>query len=1444
MANNTIDTLSIQITSSSAGATRAIGNLIGGLEKLNGALESYAGESNKYTRAMANITTGLENLSRAVNGVDANNLKSVADSIRSLSSAGKSLGNIFNNTGLNKAAKDAEAMGRAVDNALGGMKSNEANVNPFSQAASGLKQLQGITLPNMSGIKDFTQAIAMMGHKNVLQGVARIPVLAQSLKVLSNISIPEMPNIKPLAELIQTFNRLGSKSGNAAAANIRPMINGLQQLSSLTGLAFPESSGLMDLANAFSAMGRVTSGRAVENIPKLADAFFQLMNTLSHAPEVSENVIRLAEAFGKLASYGGKLPDRLKQIENIIMSIHQKSKAVSGRIFEFGKSLVQSGKHAMSAGDRFNNLASKIGLLYAKFWLLLRVIRVFNKAIDIASHLTEIQNVIDTTFGNAAYKVEEFSKNAIKNFGLSELAAKQLASRFQAMGTAMGITGQQVAKAQQLINTKRTADGLVAGYNEASNSMADMSINLTKLAADMASFYDIEQETVGKALQSGVMAGQTRPLRQYGIDLTNATLSEWAMNNGLNANIKSMTQAEKAMLRYQYVMAQTTNAQGDFTRTAKTWHNSVVVLKQQLMALAAVIGSGLIQALKPFVNAMNNALSGLITFAQNVVNALGKIFGWEMEVSTSGLAMDEDAYDIDTSGLEDVADAAGDAGKATDGAAKSAKKLKEQLQGFDKLNVIRSQDNSDAGGGSGGSGGGGGGGAGGGGGGGVSGGDVSASLKKTKGMFESDIDSLYELGAYINDTLYKALKDIKWEDVYKAADNFGTGLASFLNGLVDDPKLFRVIGETVAGCINTALHFLDSFGKTFHWDKFGASLAAGLNGFLGKMQWSTALSASKNWGAGIGKTLAGFIKEADFAEVGRAVGNFIKTQVVFFLSLGSEIPWADLGTKLAETINGAIETFPASELAETINVWVQGLWDLFVNMVKNVDKEKLIAKIKEFIGALDFKTIAIVIGGLSLVKGAALTISIASAIVSAVAQQFVTLLAKQIAIKMAGSTLLSGAIGGGLGQAAQKAMGSGTLVGQVSSSSGSIIKSLTGIGVTIGGLGLTSQGFYKTWNEGWSASSGAMTVAGTAISIAGLGIAGVLTGPLALAIAGTTAAFSFFAANHEKILGGMSKKWDEFKGSCKQFGKDVSDAFTGVDRTSTATGKKYKETSTKMVNITGDMGKNIKKNVDTMKKNTTSSFSKMGTESKGKVDVLKKGVSKNWADMQATAADKIGGKKNSILSTAKTSFGKVSSEGSSKAGEIKGKVSGVWTSVGNNATKQIAGNGKDSVKNKVGSAFDSVKKEVNKKLPINVGKVVSGVELPKITVSKGESHGVDYPKFSMKYQTYAKAYDTPWMFNQSTLVPDLHGAKMFGDRQGGEMVYGHENLMNDIREASGTSQMTDIGNRQLANDQRIIRLLTVIAEKEFGVTSRDVFNAVRSEATNYNMRTGRNAFEY
>lgn len=739
MADNTIDTLSIQITSSSAGATKAINALCSNLQKLNGQLENYSSDSGKYGQALKNLEVGLNGLNSAINGIKADNLKTVASSVNSLANSASKLKNAFGNIGLDKASSDARAldaeMNKAVKNIMsyfgssnaaakqiknafsdfvnssklgdnftipdegklenlqkvlennvspskmglydgvmdeyqkivdyirntsipvqlsfdwkdvagdfqsfqkmagtlgvgkftlgsgknGGISeyvsemngalgtnldtSSDANAflalhdavaearselnnfssattrveipitevfqaveqatrslltlkgemastssqmssagsslasNPFVDLANGLKSLP-TTVPDLSGISGIAENIAKLGYKAASQGIANLPMLANGLRSLSGLtSLPDFSNTEGLAKLIVAFNMLGRKTGTNASANIKPMVDGLMELSNLSGLTFPDSSGLMSLANAFSALGRATTEKAIQNIPQLATAFKNLMQTLSNAPRVSNNVISLANAMAKLASNGAKVGTTarsfntgMQRMSSGLDGVLSRSKSLSSKMTQlagsiqfpgkgfltigknallFGKNLLISGRNADSTGSKYSTLASKIGLLYAKFWVLLRAVRALNRMISVASHLTEVQNVVDTTFGNMSYKIENFSKNAIKSFGMSELSAKTFASQFQAMGTAMGITGAQVQKAQELINTKKTADGLTAGYNKASNSMADMSINLTKLAADMASFYDIEQETVAKALQSGVLAGQTRPL--------------------------------------------------------------------------------------------------------------------------------------------------------------------------------------------------------------------------------------------------------------------------------------------------------------------------------------------------------------------------------------------------------------------------------------------------------------------------------------------------------------------------------------------------------------------------------------------------------------------------------------------------------------------------------------------------------------------------------------------------------------------------------------------------------------------------------------------------------------------------------------------------------------------------------------------------------------------
>ena len=874
-----------------------------------------------------------------------------------------------------------------------------------------------------------------------------------------------------------------------------------------------------------------------------------------------------------------------------------------------------------------------------------------------------------------------------------------------------------------------------------------------------------------------------------------------------------------------------------------TWHNSVVVLKQQLQQLAAVIGSGLIQALKPFVNAMNNALSGLIKFAQNVVNALGKIFGWEMEVNTSGLTMDEDAYDIDTSGLDDVADKAGNAGKATDKAADSAKKLKEQLQGFDKLNVIRSEDTSGASGGGGG-GGGGGSGSGGGGGGGTSGGDVSATLKKTKGVFESEIDNLFDLGRYISNALSTQMEKIQWNKIYSKARSFGTGLANFLNGLIT-PRLFANVGRTVARSINTAFEFLNSFGTTFKWDNFGHSIGIGINAHLREYNWGTILNAAKVWGKGLATTINKAVSTTSFALVGKTLALQLRTAFTFLYNFGDTLEWDKIGKSIAEGINSFIENFPASQFANTIDTWVQGIGTLIGEAIKNIDKESLIQKIKEFISSLDLKTVSLILKTIALIKGASFAISIGSTLLNAICQEFIKQLAARLVVSMAGSSVLQGAIGQGLGGAAA---GSGPMLGQAIAGGGTLTAIASVVGA-IGGLALTSKGFFGLWEKGWNKSDGVTVAAGTGISLAALGIAGVLTGPLALAIVGITAGFTLFAANHKKITAGLSKNWEDFKKSFDGTAKSLDGPVSYADA-------KFKEMKNSGISNTDEERKRIDSNYRQIKNSVTnnstsasktsnSKFKDMNTQGSKETKNLGSNVTKTWGTMNKDAGTKLGAK--GLQGTVKTNMGNARSSGYNAIKGISGDVNGIWDGLGTTAKKSINGSGKDTVKSKITGAFNDVKSAVKSQFPFSLGKVVKDIQLPVIKVTKREQMGIKTPTLDVTRKTvsnYAKAYNTPWMFTRPTLIPTLNGNKVFGDRNGGEIVYGHQSLMDDIASASGASEMSAIGNRQLANDQRIIQLLTVIAEKEFGISQDAVFKAVRKGASDYSMRTGRGAFEF
>lgn len=754
----------------------------------------------------------------------------------------------------------------------------------------------------LRGLGDTLNSLNGASISNFASGMSQ---LATSLRSVSSIDTRTFSKIATNMEKLGNLDTARLVSSASALKSMATELSGFASISK-------QSAEITQLTASISKLGSKSAGYAADNIRNLGSALKEVMTTLSNAPRVNSNIIQMTNALANLSQQGAKVGSASR---SLITGFSNTTKSIK------------------STRSGFRGLASTIGKFYATYWMVMRAVGKIGSAVDLASQLTEVQNVVDTTFGDMASKVDDFTKTSIQDFGMSELTVKQISSRFQALGTSIGISSEQVANGTAVANK-----ALMSQNNtlyKTTDSMADMSLNLTRLAGDMASFYDVDQADVAKSLQS-IFSGTIAPLRRYGLDLTQATLSEWAMKNGLDANIKSMTQAEKVLLRYNYVMANTQAAQGDFAKTANTWANSVRVLKQEFQAWGSIIGSVVINALKPFVQALSKVMLKVISFTRTVADALGAIFGWTIEISGRGATAD---------GMEDIAGGVGDIGDSADKSNKKAQKLKKTLLSIDEIHALDDNSDSGSGGGSG-SGGSGGGGAGGG---------ADSSLKKTDGLLEkykSSIKDLYSLGKYIGDALASAMESIDWKKIYQKADNFGKGLADFLNGLIS-PRLFYDLGATIAGSLNTALHFLNSFGTTFDWTNFGLSIANGINGFFKNFDFALLAKTINAWVQGIYTMLTTAIKNVSWKDVLKGITDFlsnldIKTveiivgtlliKKIISLKLGS-VALAFIGKSLSKAIAQAIASKIGFELVEGAGIGtaiMQAFKTIFASLSTNL----------------------------------------------------------------------------------------------------------------------------------------------------------------------------------------------------------------------------------------------------------------------------------------------------------------------------------------------------------------------------------------------------------------------------------------------------------------------------------------------------------------------------
>lgn len=247
---------------------------------------------------------------------------------------------------------------------------------------------------------------------------------------------------------------------------------------------------------------------------------------------------------------------------------------LSGNSRELDATLSKAEKNLSNFGNKMKDIGGKMST-----YISLPLAAAGGAAIKFASDFNESLNKVDVAFKSSSQSVKDFAKTSLQSFGIAEGTALDMAALFGDMSTSMGLSTKEAAK---------------------------LSTSLVGLAGDLSSFKNMNIEEVTTAL-NGIFTGETESLKRLGIVMTEANLKAYALTQGLSANIDQLSQGEKVMLRYNYVMAMTKNAQGDFARTSDGAANQMRMFTESLKQLGNQFG----QIMLPLFTKIVQALNGL-----------------------------------------------------------------------------------------------------------------------------------------------------------------------------------------------------------------------------------------------------------------------------------------------------------------------------------------------------------------------------------------------------------------------------------------------------------------------------------------------------------------------------------------------------------------------------------------------------------------------------------------------------------------------------------------------------------------------------------------------------------------------------------------------------------------------------------------------------------------
>lgn len=273
----------------------------------------------------------------------------------------------------------------------------------------------------------------------------------------------------------------------------------------------------------------------------------ELESTQSKLKELKDqknDVSVIGSAFGSVKDKVSEVSSKLQPFETALKSVGKASASItSAGVSAVGTAVGATGK-AVAA---YTGTVAAAGAA----------------TVGMASDLNEVQNVVDTVFGaDNSKKIDNWATAASNAYGLSETEAKKMTSTMGAMLKSQGMSAD-------------------ATYN--------MSTKLSGLAGDMASFYNLSSDDAFEKIRAGI-SGETEPLKELGINMSEANLNQEAMREGMTKTYNQMSQAEQTQLRYNYIMKATTDAQGDFAKTSGSFANQQRIAEEQVKSMATTMG--------------------------------------------------------------------------------------------------------------------------------------------------------------------------------------------------------------------------------------------------------------------------------------------------------------------------------------------------------------------------------------------------------------------------------------------------------------------------------------------------------------------------------------------------------------------------------------------------------------------------------------------------------------------------------------------------------------------------------------------------------------------------------------------------------------------------------------------------------------------------------------